>query len=417
VNIPVKRLKWSTAVSALTSISGLAVGVDGDVIVTGAGATATANTDTVFALKSDGSGIRWNKGTNWYGNNNELGQIDGAPSIGAAATSPPIYVATLRRDFIALNPADGSRVWQCGTGQLNAVPHTPPAVVQATTGCEAVIVGDDSHRINAACMNTSTSCTKTITSANPGCNCATSSPAVNLVGKLYLGFDIGQGMTGTPFGPGVAFGTPSAAATPTSINTVTNLSTDGTQIYGLDPLASQAYGLPKAPASPTAWNATWSVATSAAVNGGSAIEPPSGGVIVNTNDKKLHALAQLDGTDTPLRTFASGNGNTPLLGSNGYMYFGNDLGSMLAVQDQAGYATAWSYTPGATPITVAPNMDCSGTLYFAAGNTVYALITDSTSGLRQGSPWPKYQRDSRNSGNADATTTFWGRDTGSGCTQ
>jgi hypothetical protein len=62
-------------------------------------------------------------------------------------------------------------------------------------------------------------------------------------------------------------------------------------------------------------------------------------------------------------------------------------------------------------------MDCNGVLYAAAGSTVYALITDAQ-GLAN-SPWPKYQRDSRNSGNADATTQ-WGVRTApgaAGCVQ
>jgi hypothetical protein len=270
-------------------------------------------------------------------------------------------------------------------------------------------------------MNTSTSCTKsTNINVNTGCGCHATSPAVNLGGTLYLGFNFANvgggndnGVTSAVFGPGVTFGTVTRFA-PTGYNTVTNLSTDGTQIYGIDGAASQAYGMTAAPAN------VWNVATSAAVNGAAAIEPSSGGLIVNTNDKKLHSLKQADvpagtgGTDTLLQTFGTGNGNTPLLGSNGYMYFGNDLGAMLAVQDQVGYATAWSYSPGATPITVAPNMDCSGILYFAVGNTVYALITDSA-GLRD-SPWPKFQRDSRNSGNGSAATK-WGMRTASGCTQ
>jgi hypothetical protein len=55
-------------------------------------------------------------------------------------------------------------------------------------------------------------------------------------------------------------------------------------------------------------------------------------------------------------------------------------------------------------------MDCSGVLYAAAGDTVYAIVTDmasdpNTAGLAD-TPWPKFQRDSRNTGNADITTKF-----------
>ena len=61
---------------------------------------------------------------------------------------------------------------------------------------------------------------------------------------------------------------------------------------------------------------------------------------------------------------------------------------------------------GSAAFVAAPAMDCNGTLYAAAGDKLYAIVTDAQ-GLRNSSPWPKYQRDSRNSGNADATT-LWG---------
>lgn len=59
-------------------------------------------------------------------------------------------------------------------------------------------------------------------------------------------------------------------------------------------------------------------------------------------------------------------------------------------------------------------MDCNGHLFVASQDTVYAFITDAQ-GLAN-TPWPKYQRDSRNSGNADATRQ-WGVRTATGCTQ
>jgi hypothetical protein len=416
LNVPVTRLKWSTQLAALASVKGLAVHPNGDVIVTGNGATATSN--TVMALNPDGSPF-WQKGNGWYSANSHLGNIDGAPSVGTgSSTTALIYVATTRRDFVAINPTDGSLAWQCGVNAMVSIPHQPPAVVQTlgTGSCEAAIVASDNHHLYAACRNgTTATCTQLAgwdTSANPNCGCRTTSPAVNVGSKIFLGFDLAQGMSSTALlttGPGLS--TTSTVLIPNNSGTITNLSTDGTQLYAVDGAASQMYGVTQTPA------VVWNVATSAAVNGSSVIEPSSGGVIVNTNDRKLQSLAQSNGAATSLRTFASGNGNAPLLGSNGYMYFGNDAGAMLAVQDTAGYATAWSYSPGATAISVAPNMDCSGILYFAAGNTIYALITDSTSGMRQGSPWPKYQRDSRNSGNADATT-LWGAQPATGsCVQ
>ncbi|MFL5293690.1 MAG: hypothetical protein ACJ79U_19405, partial [Myxococcales bacterium] len=74
-------------------------------------------------------------------------------------------------------------------------------------------------------------------------------------------------------------------------------------------------------------------------------------------------------------------------------------------------------------VIAAPTLDCKGTLYVAAGNVVYAIITDmagdpNNAGLAD-TPWPKFQRDSRNTGNADITTKFGVRTAPGpgGCTQ
>jgi hypothetical protein len=296
-------------------------------------------------------------------------------------------------------------------------------MVITTTGgspCEAAVAGEEDHRLYAACMNTTTTCTSVQQNVNTSCGCGVTSPVVNLGSKLFSGFDnsaVGggndNGISGVPFGPGLAIGTTVTRFAPAGFTTVTNLATDGTQIYGVDSAARRVYGATTAPAN--LWNRQF--ATGVSINGGTAIEPLTGGLILNTTDKKLQSLAQANGTPTPLQTFGTGNGSTPLLGSSGYMYMGNSVGSILAVQDQAGYATAWSFSTGAAAITAAPAIDCSGVLYVAVGNVVHALITDSLYGLRQGSPWPKYQRDSRNSGNADVAT-IWGAQSGATtCTQ
>jgi len=92
-----------------------------------------------------------------------------------------------------------------------------------------------------------------------------------------------------------------------------------------------------------------------------------------------------------------------------------------AITDGPGFADVWSF-PIAASATAAPTMDCNGMLYVAAADTVYAVITDmvgaaNTGGLRAGPPWPKFQRDTRNTGNADFPT-LWGVRTGGGsCTQ
>ena len=75
--------------------------------------------------------------------------------------------------------------------------------------------------------------------------------------------------------------------------------------------------------------------------------------------------------------------------------------------DATGTVT-WSFITPATVMVL--TLDCTGALYAAGGDTVFALVTDMMSvpnnaGLAD-TPWPKFQRDSRNTGNADITTKF-----------
>jgi hypothetical protein len=87
-------------------------------------------------------------------------------------------------------------------------------------------------------------------------------------------------------------------------------------------------------------------------------------------------------------------------------------GSINAVNVADG-SSQWNAKPG-TASSAAPSMDCSGHLYVGIGDTVYAYITDAR-GLGN-TPWPKFHRDSRNSGNADLPT-LWGARTGNSCAQ
>jgi hypothetical protein len=145
-------------------------------------------------------------------------------------------------------------------------------------------------------------------------------------------------------------------------------------------------------------------------------------LLVNTADSKLHGL-DLTGTpplpDRVVKTLLTA-GRTPLLANDGRLYVVRN-GAAQAIADTAGFADVWNFVIAANA-TAAPTMDCSGMLYVAAGDTVYALITDmvgaaNTGGLRPNVPWPKFQRDSRNTGNADFSTLWGVRTAGGSCTQ
>jgi hypothetical protein len=133
--------------------------------------------------------------------------------------------------------------------------------------------------------------------------------------------------------------------------------------------------------------------------------------------KELLALPL--GTPSPQITRASNVGTlrgAPVVGKNDRLYTLNDAGRVTAWTAST-LAQQWSVdvTPVVTASTVSPTLDCRrnatgqpaagpGTLYIAAATKLYAFIVDSP-GLETGAPWPKFQRDARNTGNPGGSGT------------
>lgn len=409
------RLWWKHTISGGGAVSGLAIHPGGDAIAT----TASLSGDTVFALYHDGpfdaaavSGNpeHWHKGASFYGVGSDLGEIDGAPAIGATGT---IYVATAGSDLVALD-SSGSAVWSCGSGALGAFHYTPAiatfAKLGSQTSCEGPVAAADDTNLYAACKNGSACVSKGTLVPSSSSPAAGTSPAIVSGSTYYVGATTQMGQATISSTSGVFNAAVSFPSTPAS-NSWTQLAFGAGQFYGVNPATggSRVYEFE------SNLHSTWDNTTiSHAINGQPVVEPSNGGVILNTNtDKVLHSLAVSTGTDSTLKTLASA-GQTPLLGSDGRIY--TAAGSTLtAINETASFPTEWTTSAAAANFVVAPTIDCNGTLFAAAGAVVYAFVTDAR-GLRDQSPWPKYQRDTRNSGNADAST-LWGANVGGTCTQ
>lgn len=102
---------------------------------------------------------------------------------------------------------------------------------------------------------------------------------------------------------------------------------------------------------------------------------------------------------------------SPLLGEKGLIYLADDAGT-LSVRD-SNLNVLWSNTFVGASFQASPNIDCTrdadgraipgrpGVLYLAStAGTVDAIVVDSR-GIDTSAPWPKYQHDPRNTGNAD----------------
>jgi hypothetical protein len=413
-DLNVTRLWWSLA-APQTTVSGLAIHPDGDVIATGA---TTAAVDTVFAFYKDGpldtlpgAGIHWQKGLNWYAAASHLGSIEAAPAIGAGTATAKIYVATAGRDLVSIDPA-GASVWQCGPGALGIF-HASAAIATvallgAQANCEGAFAGADDMQFYGACPGAvPPACVSKQTSVT---NPVSVSPTIFAGTKFYVGTTVRVAQTALD---GTGNFVAASRFPATDAGPFTGVVYDGTKFYAAFGAAtSSAYAFTSALGTPS-WKTDFASAT---ILGIPVVDPAiSNGLLINTNEPKLYGLAPTTGAATSLMTPASSS-STPLLGDDTRIYLGLNAGAIVAVNDSGGRLVSWSY-PLSKPVNAALTMSCDGTLYAAAGDTVYALVTDA-GGLRNSSLWPKYQRDTRNSGNADVAT-IWGVRTvpgAAGCT-
>jgi hypothetical protein len=115
-------------------------------------------------------------------------------------------------------------------------------------------------------------------------------------------------------------------------------------------------------------------------------------------------------------SFFSGTGvPTPVLGANGWTYVVDENGSLYVLPSafSAGVGADWEAklpTSVGGTVSASPTLDCdrrlpnshSGVLYIATeSGWLVSYLVDSP-GLDPAAPWPKYARDSRNTGSFDA---------------
>ena len=86
---------------------------------------------------------------------------------------------------------------------------------------------------------------------------------------------------------------------------------------------------------------------------------------------------------------------TPLMGDDGTIYVGCLRGFFYAVNPDG--TEKWRLELGEPVIEGNPVIGYDGTIYVACWENLYAIRSDS-GGLATDAPWPKYQRDYRNSG-------------------
>ena len=360
------------------AVTGLAIHPAGEVI-----ATTDGGTDTLYALEADRPAIRWSWGADaGVQGKTGMGAIDGPPVIDQG-DAPQIIVAGRSGAIYAVSQA-GAAVWHADTSALFS---TAPAL----TGPGAVVVpaADSASLFSASDAG--------FQKVSGGDKDGTSSPLV-LDGGVFLGNN--SGLARYP----LAGGLPGAPATDnTTGGPFLSLATDGTRLFAANASALTAVDQTLA----LLWVAKGQQQT---VPSSEPTVDIAGKLSLGDASFRVLEVDPLSGSASTLFTLPSTKyARVPMQGSDGHTYYPRSLQRFLAYD---GVLLSWTFAP---PVLIwrASAMDCAGRLYAAAGNTVYALVTDDH-GLAD-TAWPAYRRDARNTANAGAPK--YGIATTSGCKQ
>jgi hypothetical protein len=422
------------------AISGLAIHPAGDVIVTVNPATNAYLVNTVFGLHNNGpfsadgagcatGGVRWCYGTAASDPGNQpLGAVKSAPVIGQesapGAKDSRIYLSADGQRLVALD-LNGARKWlSC------EVAMSPPTPVVGTYTINSspveLAVGttkDNGGRLCSAYESSTGNATFHFSGAALA-PFTVSSPIIDAYGTIYLANN--STVNGTTINADGTFAALSSYGSGASL--LSGLAYDDSNpgnpsslfLYAasmdgaatIKPLQQIAPGLPPTRGWASPDPNLGSAATGDPILTSTTVSRVPTLVHVPTAGGHLMQVTIADKTVATVHTFTGANPNTPLLASDNRLYLSLTDGSVQVVNVPGG-SVQWSYQAG-TSSTAAPTMDCAGHLYVGVDQAVYAFITDAQ-GLKD-TPWPKFHRDSRNSGDANVTT-LWGARTASGCAQ
>ncbi|MCY1082196.1 PQQ-binding-like beta-propeller repeat protein [Archangium lansingense] len=124
-------------------------------------------------------------------------------------------------------------------------------------------------------------------------------------------------------------------------------------------------------------------------------------------------LAAIPLSGNTLNALQAGAGSfkgAPAIGRGGMLYAATEGTGLVGEWSTDNFSNRWTLASGIGPTSISPALDCArdgagaardenlGVLYVPAGGKLYAFVVDSR-GLDTSAPWPKYQHDSRNTGN------------------
>lgn len=401
----VTRFKWAYQVDTAPVKASPAVASDGTIVV---GSTNGGTGGNLVAVNPDGT-KRWDDST--------LGALDASPSIGEVTNGKALL-------YLGLNASDGANfeALELDTHSSKKVCGPYPGTSLASPG---IFKDPSAAGAEAAAIHINDADTGSLIGLRPGAG-------QNLSDCIQTGMlhNVNKGSAVSLDGTDAYFLSSSSLASELHSLTFTSshswatragfpisgtnilahgLALTGAEIVGGgDPVFAVALtgGTPwTGPAGSQAWNPVVSA---------------DGFIFVGDDANKLWR-AKIRDSMAVTNTSASGNiHGAPLLGEGGLLYVGTSAGTLEA-RNSADLSSVWSWSGTAAmklgTIESSPNIDCTrnasgakvsgapGVLYFGSNNgKLYAIIVDSR-GIDTTAPWPKYQHDPRNTGNADTPWT------------
>ncbi|QRK14256.1 PQQ-like beta-propeller repeat protein [Archangium violaceum] len=388
--------------------------------VPGIGATGTvylgtnANTSgKVFALAPDGT-LKWES---------EVGAVVGGPAVGASdGGTEPIYVGVNRNStgfLSALQSGDGGTLLECSMPSNGAfegglaLGKTSSAQLETAV---SVYNGNSGVSVIAGIRpNASISCPviERLSSGEPIPVLTAGTPIVMRDDNIFFSGDVSGQFKITSY----AFGSPIPRSNwPVNPPTVPrSLALVGSDIMsvaaGSDSVSGGLFKISQAGAADvtrlypagSAWSSrVYGFAVGSADNVFFGAEP-SGSIEFNRLNLTNGAV-QTASISPAIRA-------TPVVGVNGNVYTVTTNGTVRAWSADA-LSPRWTLASALGTVDASPTLDCPrdasgalvdgnhGVLYVPVGGKLHAFVVDSR-GLDTSAPWPKYQHDSRNTGNPD----------------
>jgi outer membrane protein assembly factor BamB len=408
-NINVTRWKWTFDGAAGAIRSGPAIGAEGTVYL----GTNASSSGKVFALTPEGT-LRWES---------PVGAVVGGPVVGAFdGGTELVYVGANSANegtLYALHGGDGGTRQTCNApngafeGGLalgkttTAQVETAVSVYNSNTG--AIIVGIRPGASVPCPLIESPATGEQIPVITAGTPVVMQNDSIFFAGSASGAPKI----TSYAFGSGVP-----RNSWPVNPPAVTrSLALVGSDLIGgaaaTDFVAGGLFKIPQEGAADvtrlfpagTAWSSrVFSLAV------GSALETPDN-VFFGSEPTGSINFHRLNLTSAAVQTASSSPAirATPVVGVNGNVYTATTNGTVRAWSADT-LSPQWTLSPGLGTVDASPTLDCPrdasgalvsgshGVLYVPVVGKLYAFVVDSR-GLDTSAPWPKYQHDSRNTGN------------------